>query len=108
MARDFQKLRVKAKEVDIEGEKIMLKGLSFPELAEFTIFMDKKDTKGGMNYLLKTTLRKAFTQEEATDSEVDKLVTEMSSGVASTIIKEVTTLSGLSTPDDGKKLEGVQ
>lgn len=103
MARDFSKLRIKNKEVEISGEKFLISGLSFPEVAEFSEYTDKKDNKGALRYLLKTTLRKAITQEEMNDEQLNTFIDELSADASTQIISTVTELSGLNKAGDSEK-----
>ena len=101
--RDFNKLKTKYKDVEVDEVQLRLYGLTFPELAEFTGFMDKKDNKGGLNYLLKSTLRKTITVQEMDDAALDNFIKELSADVATQIIKTVTELSGLGKLEAGEK-----
>ena len=83
-----------------------LTGLTFNELSELAGFSDKNDTKGAMNYLLFTGLRKALPidgDDMVSDDEVKELINELDSKVATAILKQVQELSGLG---EEKKQEG--
>ncbi|MDP2692266.1 MAG: hypothetical protein Q8O88_01340 [bacterium] len=103
MNRDFSKLRTKSKDVEIENVPLKLYGLTFPELAEFSNFTDKKDNAGGLHFLLKTSLRKAITKEEMDDAALNNFITELSSDAATKIIQIVTEVSGLGKPETNEK-----
>lgn len=92
-----------------DGEEfgISLSALTFNELTELAMFSDNRDTKGAMNYLLSTSLRKALPKEgedAVSDEEISELISDMDGGLAAKIIRNVQELSGLS--DDDSKKEG--
>lgn len=93
--RNLEKLRVKNKEVEIEGEKFKLYGLSFPELAKFAALIDKQGTEEGVNHLLKISLRKSVTKEEVPNDKFDEFINGLSSSSAVKVINAVKELSGL-------------
>ena len=102
--RSLERLRIKNREIDIEGEKLKIYGLTFPELSKFAGLVDKNDNEGALNYLLKTSLRKSITKEEMNDEQLDSFIVELSSSVAVKIIQEVKNLSGLDEVKEEKKL----
>lgn len=108
----LEKMRAKKQSVELpigdEKIELSLRALTFDELTELAVYSDKKDTKGAMNFLLYTALRKALPEEgeEAVSDEYIKgLISDMDGGIASTIIRKIQAMSGLGD-DTEKKVEG--
>lgn len=93
--RDLSKLGIKSQEIEIEGEKFKIYGLTVPELAKFASLVDKQGSENGVSYLLKTSMRKAITKEELPDDKFNEFIDTLSSQVGLKVINVVKTLSGL-------------
>ena len=90
---------------------IDLSGLTFPDLAKFADYSEKKDTEGATNFLLYTSLRKAIPkdgEEGLSDNDLKNFVIEMDGQLASEIVKKVMELSGMEAPAPKKDLGAEQ
>ena len=50
--RDLERLRIKSKEVEVEGIQLKVYGLTFPELSKFAGLVDKNDNESALTFLL--------------------------------------------------------
>ena len=89
----WKKLAIKENTVNVEGEDITIKGLTYKELGELGGYEDAKDRQGALNYMLRVTLQKA---PEVEEEEVEWLVENISAEHALSILTLVQNLSGLS------------
>ncbi len=102
-------LRAKKKEVDINGVKLDLQSLTYPELIDFAELADQKRLKEAYDLLLFKALRKAFPtveqdpQDGSTDEQVRETMENLDGLAAMQIIKEITKLSGIASDEDVKK-----
>ena len=111
MGNRLFKFRAKGEEFDIDGDKLELKSLTFPELTEFAELVEKGNIKGALNHMLFVTLRKAISTEgegSMTDDEIRSEVTHMDSKVALKIIEKVKEMSNLPRGDEPKKKDLVK
>lgn len=113
LKNNLKKLRAKSEEYTIPDTDITLelRGLSFNELADLAEFGDRKDSKGALNYVLYSAIRRAVPKEDvkndagevieegATDEEVQELIASIDSQIANKIIKKVQDLSGIEEPE---------
>lgn len=93
--RIFDRLRIKSKEVSIDGVPLKLYGLTFPELSEMVSLLEKQKTQEGMQYLLKISLRKSIPESEMNTADFEDFVKNISSESALQIIQTVKDISGL-------------
>lgn len=97
--RDLNKLRIKYKEVDVNGIMLKVHGLTYEELTIFADYLDKRQSKEGLRYLLESTLKKDVTEEELKQAglTMDEFISSISSECAAKIINAVKDLSGIET-----------
>ena len=99
----LEKFRARGKKITLPGDEapIEIKALTFSEMSDFATLMQKEDLKGGLNFMLVTTLKKAY--PEMSEEEIQKEASLMDSQIAKDILEVVKEVSGLGDTEDKKK-----
>ena len=104
-------LKAKEDEFTIPDTDIVLnlRGLTFNEMSEMVKYGGQKDNAGAARFLLFTALRRALPKEGtmegtedigASDKEINEMIDDWDSGVATAILTKVQELSGIRVPEE--------
>lgn len=88
----IDKLQRKEDKVDMgDGEFVIIKSLTFPQLASFVKFTENKDISGALNYLHKIVLKQNF--PDKSDSEIDELSENLDGGISLQVVMKLQEIS---------------
>lgn len=91
----LKKLENQEREIELEGIKVIVRGLTFPELAHLAPHMDRNNTEYVLKYITKRTIEKAF--PEWTEKQVEVFLERINPKY---LIKIVNIVKEISMPDD--------